>query len=340
MNDREKFIRLHHGSGGGGTQKLIRELFLKYFDNPVLGALTDSAVLSLDSENIAFTTDSYVIDPIFFPGGDIGKLAICGTVNDLAVSGAKPLWISAGFIIEEGLPMDDLEKIVRSMAEEARLARVKVVTGDTKVVNKGKCDKIFINTSGIGILDKKFRGISFGRNIRPGDRILINGTIGDHGMAVMNARESFHFTTSLVSDCHPLNQFIAGILKANPGIKFMRDATRGGLAAILCEMAEKWNVGIEVDETQIPVTPEVRAMCELLGFDPAFVANEGKVVLVCSDKGSQMTLQRMKRHKDGKNSSVIGTLTAAHPGRVIMNTLTGGKRMISMPAGEQLPRIC
>ncbi|MDP4282652.1 MAG: hydrogenase expression/formation protein HypE, partial [Bacteroidota bacterium] len=234
-------IRLYHGSGGGAMQKLIREMFLKHFGNPVLDSLTDSAILSPKHNTISFTTDSYVVDPVFFPGGDIGKLSICGTVNDLAVSGAKPLWISAGFVLEEGFPLNDLEKIVISMAKEAKLARVKIVTGDTKVVGKGKCDKIFINTSGIGILEKRFRRISFGRDVRPGDKILINGTLGDHGIAVLNARESFQFNTSLQSDCASLNRLIRNILKAVPGIRFMRDATRGGLASILCEMAEKWN---------------------------------------------------------------------------------------------------
>jgi hydrogenase expression/formation protein HypE len=337
MDDR---ILLHHGSGGLMMRNLIHDLFLKQFSNKTLNLLTDSAVLQLKSEYLACTTDSYVVDPIFFPGGDIGKLAVCGTVNDLAVSGAVPLFLTASFIIEEGFLFSDLERIIRSMAAEAGKAGVKIVTGDTKVVPSGKADKIFINTSGIGRIEKKFRGISHGKGTKPGDAILINGTIGDHGMTILNARESFRFSSKLESDCTPLNGLIQNILKRSGGVHFMRDATRGGLAAVLTEFAEKSGFGIEISEKAVPVKEEVIGMCELLGFDPMHLANEGKVVIVASNTKTRNILHTMNHHKYGRKGAVIGRIVKEHPGKVKMITGTGGSRWVDLPAGEQLPRIC
>ena len=336
----EDKIRLHHGSGGLFMQKLIHDLFLKHFTNKTLRSLTDSAILSLKPGKIAFTTDSYVVDPLFFPGGDIGKLAIFGTVNDLAVSGAVPLYLSSSFILEEGFALADLETIVRSMAKAAREARVVIVTGDTKVVPRGKADKVFINTAGIGHIKRKNVHISQGSRTKPGDLVLINGTIGDHGMTLLNARGDFHFSSSLESDCTSLNSLIQLVLLNAGGIRFMRDATRGGLAAVLCEFAEKSGFGIEIDETKIPVKQEVKAMCELLGFDPLTIANEGKVVMVVDKRGGEDILEIMKRNKKGKNSAVIGRIVEDHKGKVRLKTSSGGSRWIDLPAGDQLPRIC
>ncbi len=336
----EDKIRLHHGSGGLFMQKLIHDLFLKYFSNKTLGSLTDSAILTLKSGKIAFTTDSYVVDPLFFPGGDIGKLAVCGTVNDLSVSGAVPLYLSSSFILEEGFALADLEIILKSMAKEAREAGVVIVTGDTKVVPGGKADKVFINTAGIGHIENKHEHISLGLRTRPGDLVLINGTIGDHGMTLLNARGDFHFSSGLKSDCTSLNSLIQPILMNAGGIRFMRDATRGGLAAVLCEFAEKSGLGIEIDETSIPVKLEVKAMCELLGFDPLTIANEGKVVMVVDKRWGKRVLEIMKKNKKGKNSAVIGRIVEDHKGKVQLRTSSGGSRWIDLPAGEQLPRIC
>ena len=336
----ENVIRLSHGSGGRQMQKLIHDLFHRHFGNRILNSMTDSAILQLPSDRLAFTSDSFVVDPLFFPGGNIGNLAICGTVNDLAVSGAKPLYISSSFIIEEGFHIDDLEKIVISMANEAKQAGVRIVTGDTKVVNRGKCDKIFINTAGIGVLDKKNVHISHGTRIREGDVVMINGTIGDHGMTVMNARESFNFNSSLQTDCTPLNRLIQNVLKHSSGIKFMRDATRGGVASVLCELAAKSGFGILIDEQWIPVKHEVRGMCELLGFDPLYVANEGKVVLIVGKNQAEKVLAIMKKNKEGKESAVIGEITAGYQGKVVLKTIAGGSRLIDLLSGDQLPRIC
>jgi hydrogenase expression/formation protein HypE len=340
MTHSEEKIVLSHGNGGRMMHDLITNLFTKYFGNKILNEQTDSAILPVDSYEIAFTTDSFVIDPLFFPGGDIGKLAVCGTVNDLSVSGADPVYISVSFIIEEGLLMNDLELIVKSLAEEARKAKVLIVTGDTKVVNKGKCDKLFINTAGIGKVRKENRLISKARNIKPGDLILINGTIGDHGMAVMSARESFNFKIPVVSDCACLNGLIRKVLEHKARVKFMRDPTRGGVATVLNELAGKIKLGIEIDESALPISKGVKAMCELLGFDPLHIANEGKVLLVASRKESQLILDRMKGNRLGKQSAIIGRLVKDHPGKVIMKTITGGRRIIETLTGDPLPRIC
>lgn len=333
-------ILLGHGSGGELTHELISKLFVKYFSNEFLNKQTDSAILPVDGEDMSFTTDSFVVDPIFFPGGDIGKLAVAGTVNDLAVSGAAALYLSCSFIIEEGFPMDHLERIVKSMSREAEEAGIKIVTGDTKVVDRGKCDKIFINTSGIGKILKKHRNISFGENIMPGDRIIINGSIADHGMSVMAARNDLNIHSSITSDCASLNSLIGNALRKSDNIRFMRDATRGGLATVLTELAGGKNYGVRIDETALRVKENVRGMCELLGFDPLYVANEGKVVLVVAREDSQEVLDAMKAHPYGKESAIIGEISEEHPGRAWVNTEIGGKRLIDMLAGEQLPRIC
>jgi len=336
----EKNILLEHGSGGRLSLNLIKEMFIKYFDNPVLNRQTDSALLSTDSGLISFTTDSYVVDPLFFPDGNIGKLAVCGTVNDLAVSGAIPKYISVSFILEEGFPFGELELIVSSIAEEAKKSGVLVVTGDTKVVNRGKCDKLFINTSGIGILDRKHEHISTGDNILPGDKIIINGTIGDHGMAVMAARDFAGFKTDIKTDCASLNRLIRDVLDTSCNVKFIRDATRGGIATILCELTEKMNIGIEIDESEVPVKEAVRGMCELLGFDPFYVANEGKIIMITSADDADRAVKVMKQNEFGINSAVIGEVTGNHIGKTILRTGIGGKRLIEMLSGDQLPRIC
>jgi len=333
-------ILLNHGSGGKMTHELISSLFVKYFDNEILQNQTDSAIINIDSNLLAFTTDSYVVDPVFFPGGNIGKLSVCGTVNDLSVSGAKPLYLSCGFILEEGLLYSELETIVKSMAEEAKKANVKIVTGDTKVVDKGKCDKIFINTSGIGLLEEKRKGISFGIGIKAGDKIIINGTIGDHGTAILCARNSIEYTNSVLSDCAPLNKMIAKVLEGSDKIKFMRDATRGGLATVLCELAEKHDLGIELIEDSIPVQESVRGLCEIFGFDPLYMANEGKVVMIVGNEDAGKVLGILKNDEYGKNAAIIGEITESNNGMVVINTGIGGRRIIDMLAGEQLPRIC
>jgi hydrogenase expression/formation protein HypE len=336
----ENQVLIHHGSGGRMMKDLIQDLFIKYFDNDILNSLTDSAILKIPTDRLAFTTDSYVVDPLFFPGGNIGKLAVCGTVNDLAVSGAAPLFLSASFIIEAGFSLEELEVIVRSMAEEAKNAGVRIVTGDTKVVPSGKADKLFINTAGIGLLPAKYEGISHGKGVKAGDPVLINGTIGDHGMTILNARESFRFSSSLKSDCASLSGFIQEILNTSGGIRFMRDATRGGLAAVLCEFAEKSGLGIEIDEKAIPVKDEVRGLCELLGFDPLNLANEGKIIIVAAKRNAGSILDGMHIHEFGRDGSIIGRMVPDHPGKVKLKTVTGGSRWIDLPAGEQLPRIC
>ncbi len=336
----ENNILLGHGSGGKLTHNLIKDIFVKYFDNPILRQQTDSALLNIDSNCIAFTTDSYVIDPIFFPDGNIGKLAVCGTVNDLAVSGATPKYLSVSFIIEEGFCIKDLETIVSSMADEAKKAGVLIVTGDTKVVNKGQCDKLFINTAGIGILDEKLKAISSGDNIKAGDKIIINGTIADHGMAIMAARNFGNFKSDIKSDCACLNHMIKEITDTYSRIKFMRDATRGGIATILCEIAENNKLGIEIDESKIAVNENVRGICELLGFDPFYVANEGKIILIVHQEDADTVIETMRKNKFGKDASIIGEVVDIHHGKAILKTGIGGSRIIDMLAGEQLPRIC
>ncbi|MFP4470963.1 MAG: hydrogenase expression/formation protein HypE [Bacteroidales bacterium] len=333
-------ILLSHGSGGKLSHDLIGELFVKYFHNETLSAQTDSAILRLPGKHLSFTTDSYVVDPIFFQGGNIGKLAVCGTVNDLAVSGAKPLYLSCGFIIEEGFPLDDLERIVASMAGEAHKAGVQIVTGDTKVVNRGKCDKVFINTAGIGVLDEEKRDISFAKNVKAGDRIVINGSIGDHGIAILAARESLSFRSEIRSDCASLNGLIEVMLHTAPVIRFMRDATRGGAATVLSELAAVSGLGVEVDEATLPVKEIVSGTCEVFGFDPLYLANEGKVIAVVPNEDAGRLVEAMQNHPLGSEAAVIGEVVETHPGKVLMQTAIGGHRIIDMLAGEMLPRIC
>lgn len=332
-------ILLGHGSGGKLSHELIQQLFIKYFSNPTLEIQGDAAIVHTQSKQIAFTTDSFVVSPLFFPGGDIGKLAVAGTVNDLAVSGSVPKYLSAGFIIEEGLQLHILEKIVASMAEEAKLAGVSIVTGDTKVVAKGQCDQIFINTSGIGECLDEAKNIVQGQCIKAGDKLILNGSIGDHGMAVMSERNQLNIKASITSDCACLNGLTALAMQTG-GIRFMRDATRGGLGTVLAEMAEKRDFGIDLDETKIPVRENVRGMCELLGFDPLYVANEGKLLVVADPQKSDMLLEIFRKHPLGKEANIIGTITEKHPGKVWMQTVAGGHRIVDMMAGEQLPRIC
>lgn len=334
-----EFITLNHGSGGRASQDIIKNIFLKSFgeENRIL---SDSAILDIPEKQVAFTTDSFVIEPIFFPGGDIGKLAICGTVNDLAVSGAEPKFITASFIIEEGLAINELKKIVESMAEQAKIAKVKIVAGDTKVVQKGKCDKIFINTTGIGVFEKDYSYISTGEKVEINDKIIINGFLGDHSIAVLGARNEMDLKVDILSDCTNLNDLIQSVIKAGLKVKFMRDVTRGGLATVLNELADIVNLGIELDEKNIPVRENVNGLCEILGFDPLYLANEGKVMMVVHSDDANKVIDLMKKHLLGAESRIIGEIVSEHPKIVVGKTQIGGKRIISMLQGEQLPRIC
>ncbi len=334
----ENKISLIHGSGGKGTNDLINNLFLKYFDNPTLRELNDSALLNIKNTKIAFTTDSFVVSPIFFKGGDIGKLSICGTINDLAVSGAKPMYLSSSFIIEEGFSMENLETIVKSMAETAKNSGVQIVTGDTKVVPKGGADGIFINTSGIGFI---YDNVDIkASNAKIGDIVIVNGTLGDHGMEIMCQRNNIEFSGNLSSDCAPLNFLVSDILETCPYIHVIRDATRGGLAAVLNEIATMSNVSIELEENFIPVKEEVKAASEMLGLDPLYLANEGKLCCFVPEKYACDILKKMKQNPLGINASIIGKVVTGDSIKVYMNTFIGGKRIIDMPSGYGLPRIC
>jgi len=397
-------ILLAHGSGGELSHELVERLFLRYFDNLILAHLDDSAVVEVGGgmqeargkkqeaefvrpascilhpascilhpdpdARLAFTTDSYVVSPIFFPGGDIGKLAVCGTVNDLAMSGATPFYLSAGFILEEGLELADLERVVASMAATAQVAGVQIVTGDTKVVDRGKADRLFINTAGIGVVPV---GVEIsGDQVRPGDVIILSGTIGDHGMTIMSQREGLRFDSPLESDCAPLNGLVAAMLDALPSpfppriggdregaggprgglppqswggqrgaaIHCLRDPTRGGLATALNEVAGKSGVGIEIEEQAVPVRDAVRAACELLGLDPLYVANEGKLVAFVAPEVADEVLAAVRAHEYGREAAIIGRVTAEHAGRVVLRTALGARRILDMLVGEQLPRIC
>jgi len=333
-------ITLNHGSGGKVTHDLISNLFVKHFNNKYLSASTDSSIIDCEEGQMAFTSDGYVVDPIFFPGGDIGKLAVCGTVNDLAVSGATPKYLSSSFILEEGFSINDLETIVKSMAEEAKKAGVSIITGDTKVVPKGKCDKIFITTSGVGFIKPKFMAIGEGSKVKSGNKLIINGTLGDHAIAILSSRESLSFETPVKSDCASLNHMIKKVMDVCPEVAFMRDATRGGLATVVCELASKTGYGITLYENKIPINDSVMAICELFGFDPLFQANEGKVLMVVPDEEADKVIAVLKSDKLGINAVIVGEVTGEKTGKVILETITGGKRLIDMPAGAQLPRIC
>jgi hydrogenase expression/formation protein HypE len=343
----ENVIQMAHGSGGKLSHDLVENLFLRYLSNAALLPLDDSAVVEIPSAGtprptarLALSTDSYVVSPLFFPGGDIGRLAVCGTVNDLSMSGAQPLWLSAGFILEEGLALADLERVVASMAATAEQAGVQVVTGDTKVVEHGSADRLFINTAGVGLVP---RGIGIGGDrAQPGDAVILSGAIGDHGMTIMTQREGLKFDSPLESDCAPLNGLVASLLEALPGeaIHCLRDPTRGGLATALNELAGRSGAGIEIDEGAVPVHDAVRGACELLGLDPLYVANEGKLVAIVAPGHAEAALTALQAHEYGREAALIGRATDTHPGRVILRTLLGSRRVIGMLAGEQLPRIC
>lgn len=336
-------IVLGHGSGGRMMADLIQHLFAPQFNNEMLAQMGDSTVLKIpvgenDELKLAFTTDTFVVSPLIFPGSDIGELAVNGTVNDLAMSGAQPTYLSAGFILEEGLPMELLGQLAGSVARACQEARVQLVAGDTKVVEKGHGDGLYINTSGIGVIPP---GINIAPNqARPGDAVLVSGTIGDHGIAIMSVREGLEFETVIESDSAPLNGLVEQMLAVAPGIHCLRDATRGGLAAVLNELAKASDVGIVFDERMVPVRPEVQSACEMLGFDPFYVANEGKLVAVVPEKDTEIVLAAMHSHPYGLNAAQIGRVVETHPGLVLARTRIGGSRVVDLPAGELLPRIC
>jgi hydrogenase expression/formation protein HypE len=339
-------ILLAHGSGGQLSHELVERLFVHHFSNPTLLQLDDAAVVDISGRlapavpRLALSTDSYVVSPLFFPGGDIGRLAVCGTVNDLSMSGARPLWLTAGFILEEGLPLADLERIVASMASTARISGVQVVAGDTKVVDRGSADKLFINTAGLGLVPP---GVEIAGDLaQPGDVVLLSGTIGDHGMTIMTQREGLQFDSPLESDCAPLHGLVAGLLEALPPgtLHCLRDPTRGGLTTTLNELAERSGVGIDVEEAAVPVRDAVRGACELLGLDPLYVANEGKLVAIVAPDAAETAVEALRAHEYGREATVIGRVTDAHAGRVVLNTVLGARRIADMLVGEQLPRIC
>jgi len=325
-------ITLAHGNGGRLMHELI-DRFRLQFSNKALDELTDAAELKVDGKRLAFSTDSYVVKPIFFPGGDIGKLAVCGTVNDISMKGARPLFISLGLIIEEGLEFSVLERIVRSIKKSTEASGVKIVTGDIKVVERGACDKIYINTSGIGVIDCK--DVHIGAKAKAGEVVLINGGIAEHGMAVLNARENLGFKSSIKSDCCNLNHVVQRCLKASKAITVMRDPTRGGLATALNEIAGASGFGIEIDENSIPIRPNVKSLCDLLGFDPLYVANEGKFICLVGAKDAA----RVKRAM-GSSAAIIGRVVASHKGEVHLNTKVGSSRILPALEVDQLPRIC
>jgi hydrogenase expression/formation protein HypE len=331
-------ILLAHGSGGAMSHDLIASLFIKAFQNPVLDRLDDMAVLEIGGIKLAFTTDSYVVTPIFFPGGDIGKLAVCGTINDLVMSGARPLYLSAGFILEEGFPFRDLETIIASMQKTAAQAGVQIVTGDTKVVNRGGADGIFINTAGLGRVPE---GVDIsGRNARAGDKVLVSGSIGDHGIAILSSRVGLEFSTRLESDCAPLNDLVARMLEVSRDIHCLRDPTRGGLSTTLNELARQSKVGIWIEECRIPVKEEVRGACELLGLDPFILANEGKLIAIVGAGEAEKILAAMKAHPLGRDAALVGEVREEPAARVILRTSIGSTRIVDMLVGEPLPRIC
>lgn len=327
-----KIITLAHGSGGSLMHELI-DIFRVKFSNRILNEMSDAAELKLKKKRIAFSTDSYVIKPLFFPGGDIGKLAVCGTVNDIAMKGAKPLYISLALILEEGLEFSVLEKITSSVRDAAKKAGVKVVTGDLKVVEKGACDKIFINTAGVGIIENNEKGV--GAKAKEGDVIVINGGIAEHGMAILNAREGFGFKTSIKSDCRNLNFDVEKCLKVSKNISVMRDPTRGGLATTLNEIAGASNLGIEIEEKAVPVRPGVKKLCDVLGFDPLYVANEGKFICFVREKDGINVKKAL-----GPSARIIGKVTRKHKKEVYLRTSVGSSRVLPMLESDQLPRIC
>lgn len=334
-------VLMAHGSGGTLTRELIRDVFVQHLGNPILNGMEDAALLApegLADGSWAMTTDSFVVKPLSFPGGDIGKLAVCGTVNDLAMRGARPLYLTVGFILEEGLALDELARIVASMAAAAQEAGVQVVAGDTKVVERGSGDGVFINTAGLGWVPGDV-SVSAG-NGRVGDLVLLSGAVGDHGLAIMTRREGLRFETPLESDCAPLNGLVTEMLAVCPELHVLRDPTRGGLATALTELAEASGVGVLLQEDAIPVHPAVAAASELLGLDPLYVANEGKLIAMAPERYGDALLTAMRAHRYGREAAVIGRVVAEHPGRVVLETALGTRRLLDMLSGEQLPRIC
>jgi hydrogenase expression/formation protein HypE len=335
---KEERITLSHGSGGKATQTLIEAVFLEAFANPLLAPLEDGAVLTAHGGRLAFTTDSYVVSPLFFPGGDIGDLAVNGTVNDLAVSGARPLWLSAGFILEEGFPVADLERIVASMAAAAERAGVQVVTGDTKVVQRGKADGCYVNTAGVGVIERPVElGVAAAR---PGDAVIVSGPIGEHGITIMLARGELDIESEVSSDTAPLNGLVERLLDAAPGVRGLRDATRGGVATICNEVARAAGVAVVVDEDAVPVRPDVRGACELLGIDPLYVACEGRLVAVVDGDQVDAAMAALRSHPLGEGAAVIGRVRDDPPGLVLLKTSFGGTRIVDLLVGDPLPRIC
>lgn len=333
-----KQIMMAHGGGGKLSQQLIQKMFLPQFKNELLEQLHDGVIFPVNGTRLAFSTDSYVVNPIFFPGGDIGKLAVNGTVNDLSMCGAKPLYLSVAFIIEEGLSMDELWRIVLSMQEATNDTGVLLITGDTKVVDRGKGDKIFINTSGVGIVED---GININpKNAKVGDKIILSGSIAEHGIAIMSMREGLEFDSPIKSDCAALNGLVSTMFEVSKNIHVLRDPTRGGVASSLNEIAQQAKAGISIDENSIPVSEEVKGACEILGLDPLYVANEGKLIAFVPEKEAIKILSAMRAHPLGKNSCIIGEVVAEHPGSVVMQSSIHGTRIVDMITGEQLPRIC
>ena len=331
-------VLLGHGSGGKLSAALVRDVFLPSLNNPVLARLDDQAIINIQGQRLAFTTDSFVVKPLFFPGGDIGSLAVHGTVNDLAMGGATPLYLSAAFIIEEGFSIEQLRRVAESMRRAAAAAGVEVVTGDTKVVEKGKGDGLFITTTGIGTVPE---GVDLSADrARPGDKVLLSGFIGDHGIAILAQREGLEFETRIESDSAPLHSLVAQMLQASREIRCMRDPTRGGVSSTLNEIAQQSRVGIELEERSIPVREEVRGACELLGLDPLYVANEGKLIAIVAPEAAERVLQAMQRHPLGADAQIIGTVKDSNPRMVTMRTPLGTTRVVDMLAGDQLPRIC
>ncbi len=331
-------ILLDHGSGGKVSHSMFSNLILPLFENPELSKQDDGAVLEINEGKLAFSTDSYVVDPIFFPGGNIGDLAVNGTINDISMCGAVPKFISAGLIIEEGLAIADLKQILETMAAAAKKAGVKIVTGDTKVVPKGKADKIFINTSGIGVIPANVN-VS-GHNAKPGDKIIVSGTIADHGITVLSTREGLKFDSDIKSDSAPLNKMVQSLIESDCDIHVLRDPTRGGLGTTLNEIASQSHVGMKIEESLLPVRGAVQGTCELLGFDPLYIANEGKLIAVVPEKDAQKVLEIIQKDEFGKEAVMIGEVSDENPGKVFLQTAIGGMRIVDMLTGEQLPRIC
>lgn len=335
---KEETVVLDHGSGGKISHSMVSEMILPAFDNPLLEKLDDGAELDIDGQRLAFSTDSYVVDPIFFPGGNIGDLAVNGTVNDIAMCGAKPLFLSVGLIIEEGFPTEDLKTILATMGEAAQKAGVKVVTGDTKVVPKGKADKIFINTSGVGVIPP---GINVsGQMAKPGDKIIVSGTIADHGVTVLSSREGLKFGSDIQTDSAPLGAMVEKIIGSGAGIHVLRDPTRGGVGTTLNEIASQSGVGMRIMEDSLPIKGAVAGMCELLGFDPLYLANEGKLLAIVAPGDADRVLEIIRQDEFGADAAIIGEVVADEPGKVFLETTIGGSRIIDMLTGEQLPRIC